>query len=83
VSNSSVVSFRSELESVRARLRESLLNGVREILKDRDILAACREVGHSFRNRLQPVNHAETSLIAAFFTGAGNHGNIGHPPVRS
>ena len=65
MSNSSVVSFRSELECVRAELREGHLNAVRDILTDRDILAACREVGHGFRNRLLTPVVAVFHMIAA------------------
>ena len=65
VSDSSVVSFRSELECIRAKLREGHLNAVREILTDREILSACREVGHEFRDRLLAPVVAVFHVIAA------------------
>lgn len=60
-----VGSFRSELEAVRTKLREGHLNAVREVLKDSDILAACREVGHEFRDRLLAPVVAVFHMIAA------------------
>jgi len=65
VSDSSVVSFRSELEALRRRLREGHLNAVREVLKDSAILSACREVGHEFRARLLAPVVAVFHMIAA------------------
>ena len=65
MSSSSVGSFRSELEAVRAGLRGSHLNALRNILKDSDILNACREVGHEFRKRLLTPVVAVFHMIAA------------------
>lgn len=65
MSGSSVGCFRSELEAVRKRLREGQLNAVREVLTDREILSACREVGHEFRDRLLAPVVAVFHMIAA------------------
>ncbi len=65
MSSSSVGSFRSELEAVRAGLRESHLNALRNVLKDSDILGACREVGHKFRKRLLTPVVAVFHMIAS------------------
>ncbi len=65
MSSSSVGGFRSELEAVRAGLRESHLNALRNMLKDSDILGACREVGHKFRKRLLTPVVAVFHMIAS------------------
>ena len=65
MSSSSVGSFRSELEAVREGLRESHLNALRNMLKDSDILGACREVGHKFRKRLLTPVVAVFHMIAS------------------
>ena len=65
MSNSSVGSFRSELEAVREKLREGHLNALREVLRDSDILSACGEVGHAFRKRLLTPVVAVFHMIAA------------------
>ena len=65
MSSSSVGSFRSELEVVRDKLRDGHLNVLREVLRDADVLAACREVGHIFRKRLLTPIVAVFHMIAA------------------
>jgi hypothetical protein len=40
------------LESCRTVLRETLLQAVRELLPDREILQACAQAGYAFRDRL-------------------------------
>ena len=47
-----IVNREATVEEIRGRLHESPLAGLREMLPDRAILAACRECGHSFRWRL-------------------------------
>ncbi len=65
MSDLSVGDFNVELEAVRANLRESHLNALRNVLKDADILAVCREVGHTFRKRLLTPVVAVFHMIAA------------------
>ena len=65
MSTSSVGGFRSELEAVRDKLREGHLNALRDILQDSAILAACRDIGHEFRNRLLTPVVAVFHMIAA------------------
>lgn len=65
MSTSSVGGFRSELEAVRDKLREGHLNALRDILQDSAILAACTEVGHTFRKRLLTPVVAVFHMIAA------------------
>jgi hypothetical protein len=65
MSGSSVGGFGAELEAVRSNLRESHLNALRNVLRDDDILSACREVGHEFRKRLLTPVVAVFHMIAA------------------
>ena len=65
MSSSSVGGFGSELEAVREKLREGHLNALRDVLKDADILSACREVGHVFRKRMLTPVVAVFHMIAA------------------
>jgi len=39
-------------ERISRILRESPLSALRQMLPDKEILSACREVGHRYRNRL-------------------------------
>ncbi len=52
MSGSNIDSFTAQVEAVREKIESSQLNALRDILPDRIILDACREVGHTFRRRL-------------------------------
>jgi hypothetical protein len=47
-----IVNRQASAEEIRTRLRESPLAALREMLTDGDILAACRDCGHTFRERV-------------------------------
>ena len=52
--------FQAEVQHIREKMREGHLNALRQFLKDADVLAGCRDVGLSFRNRIL------TPLVAVF-----------------
>ena len=66
--------FRDDLERVRAKLQESHLGAVRNLLTDKIILGACVDVGVTFRTRvLTPVITVLHMIAVSMSTNASTH----------